>query len=218
MVTRKFCIDFENNLGGWNKALDQTLAVQSYKKFLQETSPFEPVVVENNPNLTESNSRNQCHENCRIAESNGLGKKVSGWKIANEFIYADLVVGMMRITHHSNLILPDGTLINPTRDDIRSHHLFLRDDNRYFDFDKRIGYNDRMVFGDAFLVGRDGQRAIPRNKVFFVSGSEFDRDLIYEKFKVYLTQEEVFADMPRNLSKAEQVKWMTLKSTASFKK
>ena len=218
MSALKFSDGFVNNLEAWNKALEQTLAVQSYKKFLQVTSPFEPVVVENNPNLTGSNSRSQCHENCRIAESNGLGKKISGWKITNEFIYADLGVGRMRITHHSNLILPDGTLINPTRDDICSHHLFLRDDNRHFDFEKRIGYNDRMVFGDAFLVGRDSQRAIPRNKVFFVSGSEFDRDLIYEKFKVYLTQEEVFADMPKNLSKAERVKWITLKSTASFKK
>lgn len=217
MATLNFINDFENTFKAWSDALEKTLSVPSYKKFLHITSHYEPIVVENNPNLIESNSRNQCHENCRIAELNGQGKKVSGWQIKNEFIYSDFPVGMLRIVHHSNLLLPDGTVINPTKDGDRSHHLFLRDDNRHFDFDKMIGYNDRMVFGDAFLIGRDSQRAVPRNKVFFASGSEFERDLIYEKFKVHLTKEEVFADMPKNLSKAEQVKWMTLKSTATFK-
>jgi len=217
MSAYQFIDGFENNLDDWTKALKQTLSVQSFKKFLQVTSPFEPVVVKNNSNLTDTNSRNQCHENCRIAELNGQGKKVSGWMIQNEFIYSDFVAGMMRIVHHSNLLLPDGTYINITKNKNRSHHLFLRDDNRHFDFNKMIGYNDRMVFGDAFMVGRDRYRAVPRNKVHFSSEAVFDRDLIYEKFKVHKSESEVFADMPRGLNNEQQKRWMILKSTARFK-
>lgn len=217
MTTHKYITGFNNNKVDWEKALEQTLAVKSYNKFLQITSPLHPIIVENNSNLTITNSRNQCHENCRTAELNGLGKKVSGWIIKNEFIYSDFTEGMMRIVHHSNLLLPDGTYINITKNEDCSRHIFLPDENRNFDFENMIGYNDRMVFGDAFLVGRDSKKAIPRNKVFFASGSEFDRNLIYEKFKVYFTKEAVYADMPKNINKAEQSKWLTLKSTASFK-
>ena len=103
----------------------------------------------------------------------------------NEFIYKEFSSGMMRLVHHSNLLLPDGTLMNPTNDENRTHHIFLRDDKRHFDFEKLMGYNDRMVFGDSFMVGREHIKAVPRNKVLFASDGEYDIDLYYERFTVH---------------------------------
>jgi hypothetical protein len=212
-----FAANFTNDLDGWTKAMQQTLAVTSYNRFLKFTSDYEPVVVENDPTLTEVNHKNQCHGNCRIAEQNGVGKRVSGWYVVNEFVYAQFPVGMMRLIHHSNILLADGTYINPTSDKGASHHIFLRDDKRHFDFEKRIGYNDRMVFGDSFMLGKDHIKAVPRNRVLFSADEEYDRDLYYEKFKVHTSREEVIADMPRGLTPDQERKWLKLKSSARFK-
>ena len=208
---------FTNDLVGWTMAMEKTVSVPSYKRFLEVTSNFNLVVVANDPTLTNSNNKAQCHENCRLAELQGVGERVSGWHVFNEFIFSDFTSGMMRLVHHSNLILPNGTYINPTRDRENSHHIFLRDDKRQFDFMNLIGFNDRMIFGDNFMVGRDRYRAVPRNKVLFASDSEYDRDLIYEKFKVHKSQEDVFADMPSSLNHEQQKRWMILKSSARFK-
>jgi len=208
---------FANDLDGWTMAMEKTDSVPSYRRFLEVTSNFKFVVVANDPTLTKSSNKNQCHENCRLAELQGIGKRVSGWQIFNEFIFSDFASGMMRLVHHSNLMLPNGTYINPTNDRANSHHIFLRDDERHFDFINLIGFNDRMVFGDSFMTGRDNYRAVPRNKVLFASDDVFDRDLIYEKFKVHKSETEVFADMPRGLNNEQQKRWMILKSTARFK-
>jgi hypothetical protein len=163
-----------------------------------------------------TNDRNQCHENCRLAELNEVGKSISGWYLLNEFIFSEFEAGCLRLIHHSNLILPDGTYINPTNDEGRTHHIFLRDDERKFDFDKNIGYNDRMVFGDSFMIGREHIKAVPRNKVLFASDSEFDRDTYYEKFKVFESYDSLMQSMPKGLTKDRQEKWLNLKSTARF--
>jgi hypothetical protein len=73
-----------------------------------------------------------------------------------------------------------------------------------------------MVFGDGFMIGREDIKAIPRNKVLFASGSEFDQDVFYEKFTVYETLDAVILAMPKGLTKAQQEKWMALKSTAGI--
>jgi hypothetical protein len=211
-----FADGFTNDFDGWSKAVEKTMAVPSYKRFLEVTSSYSLMVVENNPNLTKVNDRNQCHENCRLAELEGIGKRISGWFVMNEFIYKEYGTGMMRLVHHSNLLLPDGTYINPTLDLNRTHHIFLRDDKRHFDFEKLIGYNDRMVFGDSFMVGRDHFRAVPRNKVLFAAEEEYDRDLYYEKFRVHKTPEEVFNEMPKGLTNEQKQRWLKLKSSARF--
>ena len=174
-----FADGFTDDLGSWTRALEQTLAVPSYKQFIEVTSGHSPVVVANNPNLTKTNDRNQCHENCRLAELEGLGKRISGWYFMNEFIYKEFGTGMMKLVHHSNLLLPDGTYINPTLDENRTHHIFLRDDKRHFDFDKSIGYNDRMVFGDNFMVGREHIKAVPRNKVLGAVPDNSEKGLLW---------------------------------------
>ena len=211
-----FVDGFSNDLAGWTKAMEQTIAVPSYKRFLEITSNYQLIVVANNPNLTKTNDRNQCHENCRLAELDGAGKSVSGWYLMNEFIYSEYGSGMLRLVHHSNLLLADGSYVNPTSDENRTHHIFLRDDKRHFDFDKNICYNDRMVFGDNFMVGRDKYKAVPRNKVLFSSESEYDRDLMYEKFTVHTSPEAVIADMPKGLTREQRQRWMILKSSARF--
>lgn len=211
-----FIDGFTNDLAGWTKAMNETIAVPSYKRFLEVTSNSSLIVVANDPSLTKSNDRNQCHENCRLAELQGIGKRISGWYVMNEFIYSEFTSGMMKLVHHSNLMLPNGTYVNPTSDGIKSHHIFLRDDERDFDFEKLVGYNDRMVFGDSFMVGRDHIRAVPRNKVLFSSEHEYDRDKYYEKFTVHTSPEAVLAEMPKGLSPEEQQRWMILKSSARF--
>ena len=211
-----FADGFKNDLDSWTLALEKTMAIPSYKRFLEVTSKHQLQIVVNNPNLVQSNDRNQCHENCRLAELDGVGIKVSGWYLLNEFIYSDFSAGMLRLIHHSNLLLPDGSYINPTNDEDRTHHIFLRDDNRHFDFGKNIGYNDRMVLGDSFMFGRSNVKSIPRNKVLFASDVEYERDLYYEKFKVHKSVEEVMAEMPKGLTKEQQEKWMVLKSSARF--
>jgi hypothetical protein len=212
-----FADGFTNDLEGWTKAMEKTIAVPSYKRFLEVTSNYSLVVVANNPNLTKVNDRNQCHENCRLAELEGVGKRVSGWYLMNEFIYKEYSSGMMRLVHHSNLLLPDGNLMNPTNDENRTYHIFLRDDKRHFDFEKLIGYNDRMVFGDSFMVGREHIKAVPRNKVLFASEGEYDRDLYYERSTVHTSPEAVIADIPKGLTSEQRQRWMILKSSARFK-
>ena len=207
---------FTNDLDGWTKAMEKTIAIPSYKRFLEVTSKSSLLVVANDPNLTKSNDRNQCHENCRLAEVQGIGKRVSGWYVINEFIYSEYGSGMMRLIHHSNLFLPNGTYINPTNVGKNSHHIFLKDDERQFDFERLVGYNDRMVFGDSFMVGRDHIRAVPRNKVLYSSEHEYDRDKYFEKFTVHTSPESVMKDMPKGISRKEQERWMILKSSARF--
>ena len=119
------------------------------------------------------NKRGNCHENCRQAEADGLGLRVSGWYVMNEFTHDGFADGMCRLVHHSNLMLADGSLLNITSDDDANFHIFIQDEARDFDFDNRIGYNDRMVFGDSFLVGR----SVPRNKVHFAAKGELSRDI-----------------------------------------
>lgn len=211
-----FTDGFTNDLAGWTTAMNKTIAVLSYKRFLEITSKSSLVVVGNDPTLTKNNDRNQCHENCRIAELQGVGKRISGWYVVNEFIYSEFSSGMMKLVHHSNLLLPDGTYVNPTSDGDNSHHIFLKDDERHFDFENLVGYNDRMVFGDNFMVGRDHIRAVPRNKVLYSSEHEYDRDKYYEKFTVHTSPESVLRDMPKGLSIQEQERWMILKSSARF--
>jgi hypothetical protein len=217
MSVFNFADGFANNIDGWTKALEKTNAVPSYVRFLNVTSNYELVVVVNNPNLTSSNDKNQCHENCRKAEIEGIGKRISGWRVLNEFISKEYVPGLMRLFHHSNLLMPDGTYVNPTSDGNKTHHIFLRDDKRHYNFEKATGFNDRMVFGDEFMVGNDFYKAVPRNKVLYSSDGEFDRDLYFEKFTVHKSREEVFNDIPKGLTGEEQKRWVILKSTARFK-
>ena len=97
MAEFSFIEDFTNDLDGWTKAMEKTIANPSYKRFLEVTSKSSLLVVANDPNLTKSNDRNQCHENCRLAELQGVGKRVSGWYVMNEFIYSEYSSGMMRL-------------------------------------------------------------------------------------------------------------------------
>jgi hypothetical protein len=211
-----FADGFTNDIAGWTTAMEKTISVPSYKRFLDVTSKSRLVVVTNNPTLTKNNDRNQCHENCRLAELEGVGKRISGWYVMNEFIYSEFTSGMMKLVHHSNLLLSDGTYVNPTSDGDNTHHIFVRDDERHFDFDNLVGYNDRMVFGDSFMVGKDHIRAVPRNKVLYASEDQYDRDKYYEKFTVHISPDAVLREMPKGLSKQDQERWMILKSSARF--
>jgi len=217
MTTDFMFVDgFRNDLISYQIALEKTLAVPSYKKFLEITSPYQPIVVINNSADFADNDKAQCHENCRLAELEGRGKLVSGWYLMNEFIFSEYQSGCLRLVHHSNLLQEDGTLLNPTCDGNRTHQIFLRDDKRIFDFENQIGYNDRMVFGDGFMVGRDYIKAVPRNKVLFGADSKYDRDLMYEKFTVHQTREDVMKAMPVGLTKEKAERWLIFKSSARF--
>jgi hypothetical protein len=76
MTQFTFSAGFSNDLSGWTAALEKTLAVASYKRTFEVTSKYSPVVVLNNPVFSKTNDRNQCHENCRRAELDGMGKRV----------------------------------------------------------------------------------------------------------------------------------------------
>jgi hypothetical protein len=201
-----------NNYNGWNEVLKRTLDVASYKKFFEVTSHYDGLVVKNDDTFYKLNKRGNCHENCRQAEADGLGLRVSGWYVMNEFTHEGFADGMCRLTHHSNLMLADGSLLNITSDDDTNYHIFIQDDLRDFDFYNRIGYNDRMVFGDSFLVGR----SVPRNKVHFASEDQLSRDIYFEKFKIYKSDEKESIQVPSNLSYQEQIKWLTLKTNLSL--
>ncbi len=201
-----------NNQKGWNEILEKTLDVASYKKFFEVTSHHDPLVVKNDNTFYKLNKIGNCHENCRQAEADGLGLRVSGWYLMNEFTHEGFTDGMCRLMHHSNLMFADGSLLNITKDDYAKYHIFIQDEARDFDFDNRIGYNDRMVFGDSFRVGR----SIPRNKVHFASKGELSRDIYFEKFKIFKSDETESIQVPSNLSYQEQIKWLTLKTNLSL--
>jgi hypothetical protein len=198
-----------NTMNGWNDALRKMQKIASYKKFFEITSKHAPIVVKNDSTFYKINKKGNCHINCKLAEEDGLGKRVSGWYVMNEFTHEAFVSGMCRIVHHSNLLLRDGSLVNITRGGEDAAHIFIQDDLRDFDFVNRVGYNDRMVFGDDFFIGR----TIPRNKVHFAAKGEFDRDITFEKFKIYASKLEALKTIPKSLPYQKQIKWMTLKTT-----
>ena len=169
-----------NDYNGWNEVLQKTIAIKSYKKFFEVTSQKSAVVVKNDASIFRENKIGNCHENCRKAESEGLGLRISGWYVMNEFTHDGFVSGMCRLVHHSNLLLADGSLVNITTDEDTKCHIFIQDDLRDFNFENRIGYNDRLLFGDTFRVGK----SVPRNKVHFAAKDEFSRDVYFEKFKI----------------------------------
>lgn len=204
---------FVDDLNGWETALTEIVAVPSYKKFFEITSSYKAIVVPNNTKLSQFNSRNQCHINCELAAKEGLGRQVSGWYVYCEYIFDDFPVGMCKLVHHSNLLLEDGTYVNPTIDD-HTHHIFIRDDKRTYDLMNETGYNDRMVFGDRFMVGKDFIRSVPRNKILFSSGEHYDRDRYYEKFRVYKSPAEALGEVPTGLVGEERAKWLALKTNA----
>jgi hypothetical protein len=107
-------------------------------------------------------------------------------------------------------------LINPTDDEGKGFHVFIQDENRQYDFGADVGYNDRMIFGDDFLKDHPNSRSIPRNKVHFASADQYDRNMIYERFKRYTSKSELFNDLPKTASREEQMKWMALKTTGRF--
>jgi hypothetical protein len=209
MSELKISSDVKNNAHGWADVLNKTLEVASYKKFIEVTSKHAPIVVKNDSTFYKINKKGNCHINCNIAEEKGLGKRVSGWYLMNEFTHEGFIDGMCRLVHHSNLMLADGTLINITSGGEGKFHIFIQDDYRDFDLINKVGFNDRMVFGDSFLVGRN----VPRNKTHYAAQDQFDRDVFFEKFKIHSSKEEALKSIPQNLSYHEQVKWVTLKTT-----
>ena len=82
-----FAAGFKNDLESWKLAIEKTIAVPSYKRFLEVTSEHKLQVIVNNPKLLSTNDRNQCHENCRLAELNGIGKKVVGLVFAERIYF-----------------------------------------------------------------------------------------------------------------------------------
>ena len=66
------------------------------------------------------------------------------------------------------------------------------------------------------MVGRDSIKAVLRNKVLFGADSEYDRDLIYEKFTVHQTCEDVIKAMPVGLTRAQMERWLIFKSSVRF--
>lgn len=208
--------EVQDNLIGWQNVLTKILSITSYKKFFEVTSSYPPIVVVNNPTFTKSNDRNQCHLNCREAEESGTGIKVSGWYVLCDLIYKEFAVGMCRLVHHSNLLLNDGTYVNPTNNEDRTHHIFIRDDFRHFNFSENIGYNDRMIFGDDFMKGKQTTKAVPRNKVHFACNQYYDRDLTFEKFKKCSSKYEAISLAPKNLTNEQRAKWLTLKTNVNF--
>ena len=198
----------ENNSNGWNVVMQKMLQVVSYKKFFEVTSKHNPIVVKNDYDLYEFNKKGNCHLNCKKAEEDGLGIRVSGWYVMNEFTHEAFANGMCRLIYHSNLLLADGTMVNITKGGSETSHIFIQDNGRDFDFENMIGYNDRMLFGDKYMVGC----SVPRNKVHFAARSEFSRDLMFEKFKIYKPSERSQFTIPTNFSYEKQIQWLTLKT------
>jgi hypothetical protein len=203
---------FEDNYENWSKALYRTLENPSYKKFLEITSQNAPIVVANKVLNNINNDKSQCHLNCELAEADGHGQQVSGWYLMNEFLFNECESGICRLIHHSILLLPNGEYINITDDEGRSHHIFLPDPSRRYDMINNIGFNDRMVFDNNFMKGKDAIQAVPRNKVLYACNEYYDRDASFEKFRMYNTEREAMESIPKGLSRSEQDKWLTLKT------
>ncbi len=197
---------------GWERIKQEILAAPSYQRFLSVTSDQDLAVVENRADFSELNQENNCHENCQRLEELGMGTAVSGWYVLCDTIFNEVPTGVCRLVHHCNLQLQDGLLINPTIDNINlPFHLFLRDDKRRYDLDQEIGYNDRMVFSDAYEPAPSSAKSVPRNKVLFARDDYYSRDLAYERFKGYKTIEELAAAVPKSLSDQDRELWMALK-------
>ena len=212
-----FTLRFDDNIDNWNAALEEIMLVPSYRKFFATTSPHKPVVVSNTPCGNVPNTFGMCHLNCHHAELAGIGTRVSGWYVMCEFLHNEIPTGMCRLIHHSNILLSDGTLVNPTVDYGRSHHVFIRDDERAFDLLNKVGYNDRMVFGDAFLRGHRTSRPVPRNKVLYAAREYWERDVFFEKFKFHYTREDLWATVPKCLHPSKVATWIALKTNGGIK-
>jgi len=203
--------DLTKDITTWERVLEKMLAVPSYKKFFEVTSPYKPVVVRNNSSITPFNQNLNCHFNVKNAVENGLGEHVFGWEICNEFVFKQMPRGLCQLVSHSNLLDINGELFNITQKEF-PFSFFLRDDSRKYDFTNRIGYNNRLIYGDDFKPNGPS-RNIPRNKLFYESQGEIDRNMFFEKFQEpeENSLESIQKLIPKNLSAQEKLKWISLK-------
>lgn len=215
MQKLKLSAGLQDNYTSWEAALEKIMAVPSYKMFFKETSKFKPVVVRNDINFGPTNNEGESHQNCLRAELEGLGKRVSGWNLYCEHLFEIIPEGMCKLVHHSNIFLPDGTYVNPT-DSGYSHHIFLRDDKRDYDFESDIGYNDRTWFTRKFNVKPFKIGRVPRNTVMFSKRSAIDSDPFFEKYKFCNTIEEFYDQIPKGLPEEYMDKWIKLKTSGGW--
>ena len=208
----EFSLCINDNLEGWNEALAKIMAIPSYRKFFEITSPFPAVIVKNFPDLKNASKEERRAANREFAAMHMQGYYIDGWQVVCDYTHHELVKNVCRLIHHRNILMPNGDIVNSDDDNGRSHHIFIRDEKRLFDHHYKIGYNIRLLFGDDFQREQGDDIVVTRNKVYFSSGPFIDSDPKFEKFKVYPNFEFANMAMPRNLSEQEQAKWMAMKT------
>lgn len=170
-----------------------------------------------------NNATGHCHANVRDQVKQVGGKQVFGWQIACELTEGSAMKGSICAVFHSNWRDDYGVLCDIAAES-QKPHLFLPDPVRVFDFDKAMGYNNRVAFLSKGLPA-DTSPKLVRNKTYYTALGYLSRDRGFEKYTVPKSREAMLAALPNkyiintageNQITGEGNEWLALKYTVRF--
>jgi hypothetical protein len=129
----------------WQQIKAEVQQDQEKMQFAHAISKCAIEVVSRTITTGAHNAAGHCHANVREQVKLFGGKQVFGWQIACELTDGAAMKGCIYAIFHSNW-LDDNDVLWDIAAEVQTPHLFLPDPMRVFDFDKAMGYNNRLAF------------------------------------------------------------------------
>lgn len=192
-------------------------------QFVNAISKCAIEVVNRASTVFANNAIGQCHVNVHDQVKQFGGKQVFGWQIAGEMTEGVAMKGCICAVFHSNW-LDDNDVLWDITAETQKTRLFLPDPVRAFDFDKAMGYNNRLAFLSKGLPANTSHKLV-RNKTYYTALGHISRDRGFEKYTVPKSREAMLAALPskyvvniagKNQITEDGMKWLALKFTVRF--
>jgi len=219
--------EFENKAGSehadWQQIKAELQQDQEKMQFVNAISKCAIEVVNRASTVFANNAIGQCHANVRDQVKQFGGKQVFGWQIAGEMTEGVAMKGSICAVFHSNWLDDCGVLWDITAE-MQKTRLFLPDPVRVFDFDKSMGYNNRLAFLSKGLPAGTSHKLL-RNKTYYTALGHISRDRIFEKYTVPKSRDQMLAALPSkyvfDIAGEKQItgdgiEWLALKYTVRF--
>lgn len=190
--------EFENKAAiehaDWLRVKTELQQDQEKMQFVNAISKCAIEVVNRASTVFANNAIGQCHANVRDQVKQFGGKQVFGWQIAGEMTEGAAMKGSICAVFHSNWLDGCGVLWDITAETQKTR-LFLPDTVRAFDFDKSMGYNNRLAFLSKGLPTNTSHKLV-RNKTYYTALGHISRDRGFEKYTVPKSREAMLAALP----------------------
>ena len=207
----------------WQQIKAEVQQDQEKMQFAHAISKCAIEVVSRTITTGAHNAAGNCHANVREQVKQFGGKQVFGWQIASELTDGAAMKGCIYAIFHSNWQDDHGVLWDIAAE-VQTPHLFLPDPVRVFDFDKAMGYNNRLAFLSKGLPA-DTSHKLVRNKTYYPALGHISRDRGFEKYTVPKSREAMLAALPskyivniagKNQITEDGIEWLALKFTVRF--